>query len=154
MTLLISAKDRIKDDFTDPDISKDLFAGFRQVELWANALQFHPFALAANWTRFDSRTSNPGWYMDPFGLVHVQASLRYTGATTAGTLITLVATVPPPIAAVTRHGIAGTMTPAASATPAVARLDIDVITTVITVLPSISTANPSFVFEGTYNPNL
>lgn len=139
MTLLVSRKVvRSLDDVT---------AAFRQVEQWT-LTRVNRFRYTANWQDLGGAFLPGAFFVDPFGIVHLQGTVALTGNLNAGVTAT-VCTLPP------RYAPAGGKTAQFLTffqNPPSVLLGINVGlvggVTVVQATPAANTVNPSFPLDG------
>lgn len=72
---------------------------FRDVEQWANGSQVNRFKYQAGWTDFAGVLTGVhylpgGFFLDPFGVVHLEGTITHAGALVAG-MVSIIALLPP-----------------------------------------------------------
>lgn len=127
----------------------DIAQSQRQIERWAGQLVLNTNFSTIQGTQV-AGWSTLGWYMDPFGLVHLQGEATYAPGTTANTAISL-ATLPTSITPpVNRRFVVSLATNTA---PSFAYMDV-LSSGTLRMIPAATLASPNYSLDGIiYSPS-
>jgi hypothetical protein len=132
------------------DIPAPISQAFRQIEFWANQQLLNPFTLTPPFSAFSSGYATPGWIVDPFGVIHLQGEILYTGTLPSGAFSSPIAPIPNAVTPATIHNFSINLSVAYVITPGI----LQATPTEIRIASGTSLTNPTFSLDGiTYFPN-